>query len=567
MGSLADSYHVHLGFWTNWSLGKVEGATLTLTRRNGGLLVAFLAIFIGATGKSFWRIACFVLHRALSSPRPQEGIYHQLQAILRNSDTAQAAAWSLGQVIWGWRIPARFRKPFPRLFAIILLALVVSISFGVAGVFSSQITTDTANEVLLTGDRCGPLKGNDEADWEGYVTLFEPLQWKRVTTYANYALQCYQGNVTAGAEECYPYIKSRLKTNVTRNAACPFNSTMCKSQDANIIMDTGFIDSNEDLGLNQAPENRFQMRLIHHCAPLVTEGFSEPFRGNDTDEERMRYYYGPLNERANYTQEMPLLGSGFDIYNESTYRPWRSRPRADYGINVLKAYGGQPYIRETFSMFTPIPELDRPDADVMLFFLSSEGIKFTEPVDDLWFSAHREGPQLGNVMHNRTRMTYYQDEPTQVLGCTYQMQYCNPNKKEDERCTPLAGYVDDRFDITSLYDTETQKTIFRWAIDVFQLGFFSISGIVDAMGVSSLVARQGLAANSQGPLPNNQWQLEVEHWVGASLTSIQGSFVEMAEGPTDVYERFRMKPKNSTQEMICKNLVRFLSSPERNTTN
>lgn len=329
-------YHVHLGFWTNWSYGKVNGATLTLTRLNGGLLIAFIAIFIGAAGKSFWRISCFLLHRMLSSSRPQDGIYHQLQAVLRNSDTAQDAAWSLGQVIWAWRVPARFRNPFPRLIAILTLAILISVSFGVAGVFSSHITTDTVNEVLLTGNNCGPLKGNDVEDPEGYNLLFEPLNWRRVTTYSNYALQCYSGNVTAGAEDCHPYIKAKLKTTVTRNASCPFASEMCKSQNENLIVDTGYLDSNDDLGINAPPKNRFQMRLIHQCAPIVTKGFSSPFLANDTDEETMRYYYGPYDDALNnYTQEMPMLDSGFNIYNKSTRRPYRTRPRADYGIKYV----------------------------------------------------------------------------------------------------------------------------------------------------------------------------------------------------------------------------------------
>lgn len=195
----------------------------------------------------------------------------------------------------------------------------------------------------------------------------------------------------------------------------------------------------------------------------------------------------------------------------------------------------------------------------MLFFLSSDGISFSEPVDDPWFSAHRVGPRMGNVMHNRTRPTYLQDEPAQVMGCTFQMQYCNPNKPDGQRCTPLAGYVDDRYDIMQLYDTLEQKTMFRWAVDVFQLGFFSISGIIEGMGLSAMVARQGLAANTQGPLPNNQWQNEIEHWVGGSLTSIQGSFVEMANGPQPLYQRFRMAPTNSSQQAVCNNMVSSLS--------
>lgn len=224
--------------------------------------------------------------------------------------------------------------------------------------------------------------------------------------------------------------------------------------------------------------------------------------------------------------------------------------------SIMKAYAGSPYIANTFSDFTPIEQLHRDDADVMLFFLSARGIVFAQPVDDPWFSAHREGPKSRNVMSGVSSPTYLQDEPVQVLGCTYQMQYCNPNYPDHSRCSPLAGYVDDRVDVTQLYDNEAQKRMFNWTVDVFQLGFFSISGIVDSMGVSSLVGRQGLSANQQGPLPSNQWQTEVEHWTGGSLASIQGSFVEMGNGPpSPVYQRFRKAPENAEQKQVCKSMV------------
>lgn len=326
--SLVDSYHVHLGFWTNWDHGKIEGATITLTRRNGGLLVAFIAIFVGAAGKSFWRLACFLLHRMLSNSDPQDGIYHQLQAILRNSDTAQDAAWSLGQVMWAWRVPARFRKPFPRLIGIITLALFVSISFGVAGVFSSQITTDTANEVLLTGNNCGPLKANDDVDVEAYNMLFEPHQHQRVTAYSNYALQCYTGNTTTAAEDCAPYVKANLESKITRNAGCPFASEMCKSDSDNLIVDSGYIDSNEHLGINAPAKDRFQVRMLHHCAPIVTEGFTNTSVGANTSEIFQRYWYGGLVPPINFTQEVSLNET--DSYK--TLKNTRQRARADYAI-------------------------------------------------------------------------------------------------------------------------------------------------------------------------------------------------------------------------------------------
>lgn len=326
--SLIDTYHVHLGFWTNWDHGKIEGATITLTRRNGGLLIAFIAIFVGAAGKSFWRLACFLLHRTLSSSSPQSGTYHQLQAILRNSGAAQDAAWSLAQLIWAWRVPARFRKPLPRLVGIIALALFVSISFGIAGVFSSQITTDTANEVLLTGDNCGPLRGGDDTNNTAYDLLFEPHQHQRVTVYSNYALQCYNGNLSTSADDCQPYIQAKLKATVTRNASCPFANEMCKSQTDNLIIDSGFIDSHKDLGINAPSENRFQLRMVHQCAPLVTGRFTNISTGENTTEQFQRYWYGALDDRVNFTQEVSLN----DTNSYADLKNTRQRAHADYGI-------------------------------------------------------------------------------------------------------------------------------------------------------------------------------------------------------------------------------------------
>lgn len=50
---VSDEYPIHLGFWTNWSHGRVKGATITLTHRNGALLTAFLALFVAFAGTSF----------------------------------------------------------------------------------------------------------------------------------------------------------------------------------------------------------------------------------------------------------------------------------------------------------------------------------------------------------------------------------------------------------------------------------------------------------------------------------------------------------------------------------
>src|SRR5689334_19332660 len=88
---------IYRGVWTNWSHGKVLGSTLTLTQRDGNLLVAFLALFVAYAGTSFFHLTCFVLHYIFSSRNSPKistkepckathhALYHQRQAILRNS--------------------------------------------------------------------------------------------------------------------------------------------------------------------------------------------------------------------------------------------------------------------------------------------------------------------------------------------------------------------------------------------------------------------------------------------------------------------------------------------------
>ena len=50
------------------------------------------------------------------------------------------------------------------------------------------------------------------------------------------------------------------------------------------------------------------------------------------------------------------------------------RVNLDYDLNVT---------------FVPIPELQHPNADIHVFFLSAPDMSFTYKVDDPWFSAHQ----------------------------------------------------------------------------------------------------------------------------------------------------------------------------------
>lgn len=124
---------VYTGGWINHSLGKIHGATLTLTSESGGLLIAFLAIFVGATAGSFWKITRYILHMSFSSEKKLDAVYHQRQAILRNTQLPSDAALDLFLARFAWR--GRARHLDRKLTCVAILALIVYITFTAAGMY------------------------------------------------------------------------------------------------------------------------------------------------------------------------------------------------------------------------------------------------------------------------------------------------------------------------------------------------------------------------------------------------------------------------------------------------
>jgi hypothetical protein len=116
--------NVYLGVWTNWSKGTVMGATLTITRQQGDLLIAFTGFLIPFVASRFWRILCFILHLYYSTSKPEDAIYHQQQVILRNSSSPDTGLVSLFRLLWSWSShhSTETRKPWSRLFLVLLLA-------------------------------------------------------------------------------------------------------------------------------------------------------------------------------------------------------------------------------------------------------------------------------------------------------------------------------------------------------------------------------------------------------------------------------------------------------------
>jgi len=298
---------VYTGIWINRSYGPIYGATLTLTRQNGGFLIAFLAMYVGVTGKSFWKITRFLLHSFFSSTALPNGIYHQQQAILRNSKSALDAVEEVLYAMFAWR--KRARKNSLCLIPVLALAFIVTASFAIAGIswlsitysklfsdcllyplgiFSSHVTTNNVNEVVLSGSGC---ETNLSFDFGQDAANIRLNQRRKVSEYLAYALDCYQGWQANQSQKCQIYTKPSLPYILDSNAKCPFSKEICQQDSSNILLDSGFLDSNNDFGINIEP--RFLFRLKRQCAPLVTHGFSKLYTDPQNPSTKfMRYTYG-----------------------------------------------------------------------------------------------------------------------------------------------------------------------------------------------------------------------------------------------------------------------------------
>lgn len=99
------SSDAYIGIWTNWSKGRILGATLTIPRREAGLLTAFLAIYVSAVGGQFWRIVCYAFHQARARQIARRGdvVHRQIQVLLRNSEGAGGGLWEFARLPFQWR--------------------------------------------------------------------------------------------------------------------------------------------------------------------------------------------------------------------------------------------------------------------------------------------------------------------------------------------------------------------------------------------------------------------------------------------------------------------------------
>lgn len=216
------------------------------------------------------------------------------------------------------------------------------------------------------------------------------------------------------------------------------------------------------------------------------------------------------------------------------------------------------------SEFVPIPQLFIPDADLNLIFLSpDDNLFYFNPTNDPWYRGTLPLDQGFNTTSG-PRTVYFSDEAASPMGCAERYQYCDSNKN----CGSLTNFADALYSAMALYDINLRPDsgadanrglaaeASRFQLFQASLASTGLQSLLTGLGPSSLLSLEHLFQGMMGPLPENQWQLDVTYWFEMILASLQATFVNTARGPTDeAVMPYVARPDNEYHWQICNNQV------------
>lgn len=221
------------------------------------------------------------------------------------------------------------------------------------------------------------------------------------------------------------------------------------------------------------------------------------------------------------------------------------------------------------SNFRPSTELtlNKTDAEIILFFLSTNAAGFLNTTEDPWYESEKvEGPSvffdtLTGEKFVRNVTEFRQKEAASPVGCRLQDQFCNPSKPAESACSPLGTIYDPVDRAYGVFDNNTNPDLverlnwFTWIL----ADTVSFHRIPMTLRSCSLLARYQLGSNGQQPaIPATQWMTDLTYWFQINMAMMQAAPIITASGPTipDHAELFNVPPTIPVQEAMCVNQVR-----------
>ncbi|KAK5940744.1 hypothetical protein PMZ80_007161 [Knufia obscura] len=561
--------YIYEGFWTDWTKGNIWGLTLTLSPTNATVLTNSLTVFVTLCGVQLWTILRYILHQRGAPLQPEASTPHlnKQQLILRNAGSAVATAQLMLELAWTSRTSKG--KPSSRAYTIGLSAIIYAVLFMAAGIASnkaiSTVLSNGGSSVLLDSSDCGIwnqtyydiASGRSPQSEEefGLMIQHSAKRLRDSQLSLQYAQECYssQASMAERASRCNNFKASTVGWQPFQSGSCPFRSQMCNEAAETVVLDTGTINSHDDLGINAKPADRLTYRRITTCA--VLNGTSHVNGWNGTVENSLSLapssetayaFYGPsLQQKTPWTYSYSNSASFYTNNSAISTKP--------YQVAVVKA---DPTSSE--NDFEPISALAQQYADLNLIFMTFTGT-YLGSVRDLWFSAQKERYFDNKIPMLQKR--YERDDAISTLGCTEQHQFCTSNNKT---CTGFLAFqqVQDVVHFNAALTPNQNATFDRIMRAVADSLLFHI---VQNLGATStpLLASNGSMFGKSGAvvsqvLPDDQWKLELRYWHSVAMAQLQQSVVSWATGAIAAKPQgiqALLKPTEPQDVWFCKNMV------------
>lgn len=176
-------------------------------------------------------------------------------------------------------------------------------------------------------------------------------------------------------------------------------------------------------------------------------------------------------------------------------------------------------------VWTPIPDFNRTDADVTVFFLSQNSVAYYTPVFDAWFLS---SGAVNETDHTTNRTFFFPDYSVNIMACADQYALCNPSTS---LCSQAGGLNDlTRHGILAnapQFNLPQMITAGRLSLAaIVSSTYESVVGVGGA--AASLYASSYLQDNLSPGLPDDQWRREVLGWFQTGMVKLQAYMVEWA---------------------------------------
>lgn len=240
-------------------------------------MVGFFTLFIKLSSGYLWSTITFAIHQANASGKPRDDANHQLQLVLRNTESETTLISQLTKIMWVHR--SRRVKVYGKAIGLVLLAGLYTLVFAFASGLSSRIIAAHDSSVLSVSNNCGwfqeptlgtssSISGGGMFESANAISVMARNVFRRS---ASYSRSCY-GRFGDNSTACEGYIRPTLPYTVSRGLPCPFSDNACNG--TAISLDTGHLRSDTHLGINTRPQDALSVRKVFTCVPLAGERYT-----------------------------------------------------------------------------------------------------------------------------------------------------------------------------------------------------------------------------------------------------------------------------------------------------